>query len=82
VHTWSSFRFGRRGPYNPPHPDAGPDALIALARNADNIVPLTPKDRSGVSAGGIERAAAFIGAEAQLRRPPCSPVSRGGSSLG
>src|SRR5882762_9696938 len=27
----------------PPHPDAGPDALIALARSADNLTPLTPK---------------------------------------
>src|SRR5882762_9273334 len=31
------------GAQPPPHPDAGPDALIALARNADNIIPLTPK---------------------------------------
>src|SRR5437667_5211503 len=31
------------GALPPPHPDASPDALIALARSADNIVPLTPK---------------------------------------
>src|SRR6266853_2439337 len=31
------------GALPPPHPDAGPDALIALARSADNIIALTPK---------------------------------------
>jgi len=31
------------GALPPPHPDAGPDALIALARSADNIVPLARK---------------------------------------
>src|SRR5437879_5543547 len=31
------------GALPPPHPDAGPDALIALARSADNVVPLAAK---------------------------------------
>ena len=50
------------GALPPPHPDAGPDALIALARNADNIVTLTPK------AGEVSQPATSSAARLPRRR--------------
>src|SRR5882762_1711253 len=50
------------GALPPRHPDAGPDALIALARSADNIVPLSPK------AGEVSQPAALSATRRRLRR--------------
>src|SRR5207245_1725452 len=50
------------GALPPPHPDAGADALIALARSADNIIPLTPK------AGEVSQPAAASAARLPGRR--------------
>lgn len=50
------------GALPPLHPDAGPDALIALARSADNIIPLNPK------AGEVSQPAASSAARLPRRR--------------
>jgi transmembrane sensor len=50
------------GALPPPHPDAGPDALIALARSTDNIVPLPAK------AGETSQPAASSAARLPRRR--------------
>ncbi len=59
------------GALPPPHPDAGPDALIALARSVDNIIPLTPKtgdvaQPAASSAAGLPRRRGAIAASAVL----------------
>ena len=59
------------GALPPPHPDAGPDALIALARSTGNIVRLSPKagDVSQLtvsSAAVLPRRRAAIAASAVL----------------